>query len=295
MCTACKVVPLPGLKWWSCHDAAAWSQENEDDWYFAMAKTYAGGHKRPRGRVPVANGRRCTWDADAGCWRTSSGEVHVHLPRATRRSRASSKKDEDSDDEEDSDDDDGDDGDEDSDDEEDSDDDGDESDGMWVQCDSCKKWRRLPRGGLDDEDAPWDCSLNKDAQYNACAQPEEVWEEPPPPAPAKPPAPSRRSTRNRGTATAAAAAAAAQQLVARRRQSLALATLPGYAARSLLAQVRGTAAAAPRACGDAAAGGVAWRLEPRVRLEPRAVRLQGYARTTCHGPAAAFNRRPRRR
>ena len=32
--------------------------------------------KKPRGYAPLADGVACTWDGEAGCWRTASGDRH---------------------------------------------------------------------------------------------------------------------------------------------------------------------------------------------------------------------------
>ncbi|XP_039128353.1 LOW QUALITY PROTEIN: F-box protein At3g54460 [Dioscorea cayenensis subsp. rotundata] len=43
----------------------------------------------------------------------------------------------------------------------------------WVQCDSCRKWRKISQT-LDDATA-WFCSMNSDPSYQSCAVPEECW------------------------------------------------------------------------------------------------------------------------
>lgn len=51
-----------------------------------------------------------------------------------------------------------------------------EPDEIWVQCDACRKWRKLP----DGTEAPkqgfaWFCSMNKDVSRQQCSSPEESW------------------------------------------------------------------------------------------------------------------------
>jgi len=48
----------------------------------------------------------------------------------------------------------------------------------WVECDKCKKWRRL-RGVVDEKKLPskWYCTMNKnDPERNRCSAPEEEYE-----------------------------------------------------------------------------------------------------------------------
>eukprot|EP00978_Attheya_sp_CCMP212_P000862 scaffold1856_cov56-Attheya_sp.AAC.1 len=50
----------------------------------------------------------------------------------------------------------------------------------WVECDKCKKWRRL-RGVVDDKKLPskWYCHMNKnDPERSKCTSPEEEYETP---------------------------------------------------------------------------------------------------------------------
>jgi SNF2 family DNA or RNA helicase len=47
---------------------------------------------------------------------------------------------------------------------------------MWVQCDACKKWRRLPQETKPDALSAWFCSMNGDPTYQSCAVPEEAWD-----------------------------------------------------------------------------------------------------------------------
>uniref|UniRef100_A0A1D1XU40 F-box protein At3g54460 n=1 Tax=Anthurium amnicola TaxID=1678845 RepID=A0A1D1XU40_9ARAE len=46
----------------------------------------------------------------------------------------------------------------------------------WVQCDACKKWRKLPERSILDATAAWFCSMNSDSLYQACTVPEESWD-----------------------------------------------------------------------------------------------------------------------
>ncbi|OVA04873.1 SNF2-related [Macleaya cordata] len=46
----------------------------------------------------------------------------------------------------------------------------------WVQCDACRKWRKLPETSLLDATAAWFCSMNSDPLYQNCAIPEESWD-----------------------------------------------------------------------------------------------------------------------
>lgn len=47
---------------------------------------------------------------------------------------------------------------------------------VWVQCDSCDKWRTLS-SIADPSLVPdhWTCSMNKDTEHTTCEAPEEVW------------------------------------------------------------------------------------------------------------------------
>jgi hypothetical protein len=54
------------------------------------------------------------------------------------------------------------------------------SNSTWVECDKCKKWRRL-RGVVDEKKLPskWYCSMNKnDPERSRCSAPEEEYETP---------------------------------------------------------------------------------------------------------------------
>ncbi|XP_004308597.1 PREDICTED: F-box protein At3g54460 [Fragaria vesca subsp. vesca] len=46
----------------------------------------------------------------------------------------------------------------------------------WVQCDVCRKWRKLPESSIADASAPWFCSMNSDPFYQSCSVPEESWD-----------------------------------------------------------------------------------------------------------------------
>ena len=50
------------------------------------------------------------------------------------------------------------------------------SDAVWVCCDKCDKWRRLPAGvAAPDESSPWECAMNPDPARNTCeAEAEEM-------------------------------------------------------------------------------------------------------------------------
>ncbi|KAL4600672.1 hypothetical protein ACB092_11G215000 [Castanea dentata] len=46
----------------------------------------------------------------------------------------------------------------------------------WVQCDSCRKWRKLIETRAADVTAVWFCSMNTDPLYQSCSVPEESWD-----------------------------------------------------------------------------------------------------------------------
>ncbi|XP_050386557.1 F-box protein At3g54460 [Argentina anserina] len=46
------------------------------------------------------------------------------------------------------------------------------SNDTWVQCDVCRKWRKLPESSIADASAPWFCSMNSDPFYQSCSVPE---------------------------------------------------------------------------------------------------------------------------
>ncbi|KAJ4847219.1 hypothetical protein Tsubulata_008468 [Turnera subulata] len=45
----------------------------------------------------------------------------------------------------------------------------------WVQCDACRKWRRLTDTAVHTASA-WFCSMNTDSSYQSCRDPEEPWD-----------------------------------------------------------------------------------------------------------------------
>ncbi|XP_050232370.1 F-box protein At3g54460 [Mercurialis annua] len=45
----------------------------------------------------------------------------------------------------------------------------------WVQCDSCRKWRRLT-DAVPDAAVAWFCSMNTDPEHKTCKDPEEDWD-----------------------------------------------------------------------------------------------------------------------
>jgi hypothetical protein len=47
---------------------------------------------------------------------------------------------------------------------------------IWTQCENpnCGKWRKLPPSTTVDEDAPWYCYMNPDAEHSTCEAAEEV-------------------------------------------------------------------------------------------------------------------------
>ncbi|CAN0917001.1 F-box protein At3g54460 [Linum grandiflorum] len=45
----------------------------------------------------------------------------------------------------------------------------------WVQCDSCRKWRKLS-AAMNDVGAAWFCSMNTDTTHQSCKDPEESWD-----------------------------------------------------------------------------------------------------------------------
>lgn len=46
----------------------------------------------------------------------------------------------------------------------------------WVQCDACRKWRKLNQITMFDAKAAWFCSMNSDMLHQSCAVPEEHWD-----------------------------------------------------------------------------------------------------------------------
>ncbi|GFY92281.1 SNF2 domain-containing protein [Actinidia rufa] len=46
----------------------------------------------------------------------------------------------------------------------------------WVQCDACRKWRKLPDATVADSSTAWFCSMNNDSLHKSCSDPEESWD-----------------------------------------------------------------------------------------------------------------------
>jgi len=46
----------------------------------------------------------------------------------------------------------------------------------WVQCDACRKWRRLSDGTVLDSTTVWFCTMNTDPTRQKCTDPEESWD-----------------------------------------------------------------------------------------------------------------------
>lgn len=51
-----------------------------------------------------------------------------------------------------------------------------DSSDTWVQCDACKKWRRLPETSIPNVKNAWFCSMNSDHLRQSCRAPEESWD-----------------------------------------------------------------------------------------------------------------------
>lgn len=51
-----------------------------------------------------------------------------------------------------------------------------ESNDTWVQCDACRKWRKVVENSVTDASAAWFCSMNTDPLYQSCNIPEESWD-----------------------------------------------------------------------------------------------------------------------
>lgn len=45
----------------------------------------------------------------------------------------------------------------------------------WVQCDACRKWRKLADASIAVADSAWFCSMNSNPMYRSCKIPEESW------------------------------------------------------------------------------------------------------------------------
>ncbi|XP_024013488.1 F-box protein At3g54460 isoform X2 [Eutrema salsugineum] len=54
--------------------------------------------------------------------------------------------------------------------------DSDEENDIWIQCDSCSKWRRIVDEGISVAGSAWFCSNNGDPAYQSCKDPEELWD-----------------------------------------------------------------------------------------------------------------------
>lgn len=46
----------------------------------------------------------------------------------------------------------------------------------WIQCDACKKWRKLAEASVADATTAWFCSMNSDSLHQSCNVPEESWD-----------------------------------------------------------------------------------------------------------------------
>ncbi|KVI00736.1 F-box protein At3g54460 isoform X2 [Cynara cardunculus var. scolymus] len=46
----------------------------------------------------------------------------------------------------------------------------------WVQCDACRKWRKLVDSHVTDSSTAWFCSMNSDPFHQSCSVPEESWD-----------------------------------------------------------------------------------------------------------------------
>ncbi|ONM34474.1 F-box protein [Zea mays] len=46
----------------------------------------------------------------------------------------------------------------------------------WVQCDACRKWRRVSDGTVLDSTTVWFCTMNPDPTRQKCTAPEESWD-----------------------------------------------------------------------------------------------------------------------
>ncbi|PKA52435.1 F-box protein [Apostasia shenzhenica] len=51
-----------------------------------------------------------------------------------------------------------------------------DSSDTWVQCDACRKWRKLTGNSRVDATKAWFCSMNDDVLHQNCAVPEESWD-----------------------------------------------------------------------------------------------------------------------
>lgn len=46
----------------------------------------------------------------------------------------------------------------------------------WVQCDSCRQWRKLQESRVSDASTAWFCTMNSDPLYQDCSVPEEPYD-----------------------------------------------------------------------------------------------------------------------
>ncbi|XP_047319824.1 F-box protein At3g54460 [Impatiens glandulifera] len=46
----------------------------------------------------------------------------------------------------------------------------------WIQCEACRKWRKLEDISLVKTNSAWFCSMNNDPSYQRCSVPEEAWD-----------------------------------------------------------------------------------------------------------------------
>ncbi|XP_022764767.1 F-box protein At3g54460 [Durio zibethinus] len=46
----------------------------------------------------------------------------------------------------------------------------------WVQCDACRKWRKIAGSSMADAKVAWFCSMNTDPAHHSCTDPEEAWD-----------------------------------------------------------------------------------------------------------------------
>ncbi|XP_074572735.1 F-box protein At3g54460 [Curcuma longa] len=47
---------------------------------------------------------------------------------------------------------------------------------IWVQCDACRKWRKIAERSILDSTAAWFCSMNSDPMHRSCIAAEESWD-----------------------------------------------------------------------------------------------------------------------
>ncbi|KAJ1426967.1 Zinc finger, CW-type [Sesbania bispinosa] len=46
----------------------------------------------------------------------------------------------------------------------------------WIQCDACRKWRKLSDSSMANSSAAWFCSMNTDPLYQSCSVPEQYFQ-----------------------------------------------------------------------------------------------------------------------